>query len=93
VLQAAEKAINKMLNNDVYKRQAHLHELELAIEMSKNRIYELQQSAVDANVDLKRFGLAPEQLQVSLLAAVMRTALFHLCMFTTFVFKGVYKCS
>jgi hypothetical protein len=65
VLQAAEVAINKMLNNDVYKRNLHLQELEMALELAKARVFELQQSAEDANVDLRKYGLAPEQLQVS----------------------------
>jgi SpoU rRNA methylase family enzyme len=63
--QAAEVAINKMLNNDVYKRNLHLQELEMALELAKARVFELQQSAEDANVDLRKYGLAPEQLQVS----------------------------
>jgi hypothetical protein len=95
VLQAAEVAINKMLNNDVYKRNLHLQELEMALELAKARVFELQQSAVDANVDLRKYGLAPEQLQVSVAYYYhARSATLHQHIIpVVIVLKVVHKCS
>lgn len=61
--EAIRKEYEKVLKQQIEKREGYVTRLVQALEVAELRVQELQESARDAKVDLRQHGLDPVQLQ------------------------------